>query len=50
METINLENKKSKEEIQKKLKEDITKFYSQLKTGCSRNNCYNPYCKKSNGI
>lgn len=49
METINIENKKSKEDIQKKLKEDITKFFSQLKNGCFRKNCYNSYCKKSNG-
>ena len=50
MEKINIENSnQNKEEIEKKLKQDITKFYSQIKNGCFRKNCYNPYCKNSNG-
>lgn len=54
METIDInENQKQqqqKENMQKKLKEDITKFFIQLKNGCSRKYCYNPHCKKSNRI
>ena len=31
----------NKEEIQKKLKENILKLFKQIKNGCSRKICYN---------
>jgi len=46
----------NKEEIQKKLKENILKLFKQIKNGCSRKICYNIYCgknllcKKSNSL
>ena len=33
---------------EKRFKEDIKKYFSQLNSGCYRIICYNPYCKKSN--
>ena len=55
MEISNLEKKfvgvklaEKKEEIAQKLKANIRAFYLQLKQGCYRNNCYNPYCQKGN--
>ena len=37
----------NKEEIQKKLKENILKIYKQIKTGCCRKICYNIFCAKN---
>ena len=37
----------NKEEIQKKLKENILKLFKQIKNGCSRKICYNIYCGKN---
>jgi hypothetical protein len=37
----------NKEQIQKKLKENILKIYKQIKTGCCRKICYNNYCGKN---
>ena len=37
----------NKEEIQKKLKENILKIFKQIKNGCSRKICYNIYCGKN---
>ena len=37
----------NKEQIQKKLKENILKIYKQIKTGYSRKICYNIYCGKN---
>ena len=60
MEKININNNENSENCEKiknndkkidianKLKENIRTFFSQLKLGCSRKFCYNPYCKKSN--
>jgi hypothetical protein len=36
--------------IANKLKEDIKLIFQQLKSGCYRIKCYNPYCPKGNGI
>lgn len=33
-----------------KLKKDIQSIFKQLKTGCYRSLCYNPYCKKYPGF
>lgn len=44
----------NKEEIQKILKQNLLKLFSQIKKGCKRKNCYNilcannSYCKNSN--
>ena len=35
-------------EKEKRFKEDIKKYFSQLNSGCYRVICYNRYCKKSN--
>jgi hypothetical protein len=60
MEKINIDNNENSENSEKikiidkktdianKLKENIRAFFTQLKIGCSRKFCYNPYCKKSN--
>ena len=37
----------NKEEIQKKLKQNILKIFNQIKKGCSRKVCYNIYCAKN---
>ena len=37
----------NKEEIQKKLKENILKIYKQIKNGCCRKICYNMFCGKN---
>ena len=37
----------NKEEIQKKLKENILKIYKQIKNGCCRKICYNIFCGKN---
>ncbi len=37
----------NKEQIQKKLKENILKIFKQIKTGCCRKICYNIYCGKN---
>lgn len=37
----------NKEEIQKKLKQNILKIFNQMKKGCSREKCYNIYCAKN---
>jgi hypothetical protein len=37
----------NKEEIQKKLKQNILKIFNQMKKGCSREICYNIYCGKN---
>ena len=34
----------NKEEIQKILKQNIIKIFSQIKKGCPRKVCYNIYC------
>ena len=34
----------NKEEIQKILKQNILKLFSQIKKGCGRKNCYNTLC------
>ena len=34
----------NKEEIQKKLKQNILKLFAQVKKGCGRNICYNTLC------
>ena len=36
-----------KEEIQKKLKQNILKIFTQIKNGCCRNICYNIFCQKN---
>jgi hypothetical protein len=33
--------------IAQKLKENTTLFFKQIKLGCFREFCYNPYCAKS---
>jgi hypothetical protein len=60
MEKINIDNNESTENSEKiknndkktdianKLKDNIRTFFTQLKVGCPRKFCYNPYCKKSN--
>ncbi len=45
--TTEIQKKNSKEEIGEKLKKAIQTFFIQLKIGCFRKNCYNPYCIKS---
>lgn len=52
MEQIKIEDnenkiKNNKENLEKKIKEDLTKFFNQIKTGCYRKKCYNPLCAKS---
>ena len=37
----------NKEQIQKKLKENILKIFKQIKNGCCRKICYNIYCGKN---
>lgn len=37
----------NKEEIQKKLKENIIKLFKQIKTGCQRKICSNIFCGKN---
>lgn len=37
----------NKAEIQKILKENILKIFTQIKKGCSRKVCYNIYCGKN---
>jgi len=37
----------NKEEIKKKLKENILKIFKQIKNGCCRKICYNIYCGKN---
>ena len=37
----------NKEEIQKKLKENILEIYKQIKNGCCRKICYNIFCGKN---
>ena len=46
METITQIEKKepNKEEIQKILKQNILKLFTQIKKGCKRKNCYNTLC------
>jgi len=39
--------KKSKEEIGEKIKRTFNTFFTQLKSGCFRRRCYNPFCMKS---
>lgn len=46
---VETSNKNGKAEIEEKLKLAIINFFNQLKTGCFRKNCYNPYCKKGDG-
>lgn len=48
--TTEIPKKNSKEEIGQKLKKAIQTFFTQLKIGCFRKNCYNPHCLKSEGI
>jgi hypothetical protein len=36
-----------KQDIANKMKENTKLFFNQLKIGCHRKICYNPYCKKS---
>lgn len=47
--SINIEESKepNKQEIQKKLKENILKIYNQIKKGCCRNICFNTFCNKN---
>ena len=40
-------NEPNKEEIQKKLKQNILEIFKQIKNGCSREFCYNIYCGKN---
>ena len=49
MSSIKVEEKKepNKEEIQKILKQNILKIFNQIKKGCSRQICYNIYCRKN---
>jgi hypothetical protein len=37
----------NKEQIQKKLKENILKIFKQIKNGCCRKICYNIHCGKN---
>ena len=42
---VNLESKEpNKEEIQKILKQNLLKLFSQVKKGCKRKICYNTLC------
>ena len=41
-------NKEKVQDIATKFKENIRSFFQQLKVGCPRKFCYNPYCIKSN--
>ena len=45
MSSIKVEEAKetNKEEIQKKLKQNILKIFNQIKNGCSRKICHNIY-------
>ena len=36
-----------KEEIQNKLKEEISEIFNQILKGCNKKNCYNFYCAKN---
>lgn len=45
--TTEIPKKNSKEEIGDKLKKAIQIFFTQMKIGCFRKNCYNPNCVKS---
>ena len=49
MSSIKVEEAKetNKEEIQKKLKQNILKIFNQIKNGCSRKICHNIYCAKN---
>lgn len=40
-------NEKKTQNIALKLKENATSFFKQMKNGCFRDYCYNPYCAKS---
>jgi hypothetical protein len=46
--TTNTPNSNSNNDKEKKFKEEIKKYFFQLNSGCFRDICYNPYCKKSN--
>ena len=37
----------NKDEIQKTLKSNILKIFNQIKTGCSRDICFNIFCAKN---
>ena len=47
IEGTNDKNKEKMNFIANKFKDDIKYFFKQLKNGCFRNFCYNPYCFKS---
>ncbi len=38
-----------KVKLEQKLKENIKKYFNQLKIGCYRQICFNEYCKKGKG-
>lgn len=47
MEQNNHQEEISKNEVEKRLKENIIVVYQQMKSGCYRSHCYNIYCGKN---